>query len=136
MTDWSIAPYFLVEDVAASADYYRDHLGFRYERLWGEPPTFCMVWRSGIIIMLAQVEQGVSLQPNRLVDRERNAWDAYVWVDDADALLAEFRGRGVPIVREICDQMYGCRDFEIDDCNGYRICFGHSTTPGDGNPGT
>jgi len=30
----------------------------------------------------------------------------------------------VKIARDICDQPYGCRDFEIEDCNGYRICFG------------
>lgn len=130
MTDWNIAPYFIVDDVVASAAYYRDRLGFRYERLWGDPPSFCMVWRSGIVIMLAQLERRGVMRPNRTVDPEGGAWDAYVWVDDADRLLAEFRGRGVTIAREICDQLYGCRDFEIDDCNRYRLCFGHSTMHG------
>ena len=50
-----------------------------------------------------------------------------VWVDDADALHAEFRARGVTIAREICDQLYGCRDFDVEDCNGFRLCFGHDT---------
>ena len=131
MTDWSIAPYFIVDDVVASADFYRDRLGFRYERFWGDPPSFCMVWRSGVVIMLAQLERQGVARPNRTVDPEGGAWDAYVWVDDADALLAEFRTKGVTLARDICDQIYGCRDFEIDDCNGYRLCFGHSTTPRD-----
>lgn len=52
------------------------------------------------------------------------AWDAYVWVDDADALHAEFRANGVKIVRPPCDQEYRCRDFEIDDISGDRLCFG------------
>ena len=128
MADWSIAPYFIVDDVVASADYYRDRLGFRYERFYGEPPSFCMVWRRGIVIMLAQLEARGLARPNRTVDPEGGAWDAYVWVDDADALLAEFRTREVTVARDICDQPYGCRDFEIDDLSGYRICFGHSTT--------
>lgn len=128
MTDWSIAPYFIVDDVVASANFYRDRLGFRYERFYGEPPSFCMVWRRGIVIMLAQLEERGLARPNRTVDPEGGAWDAYVWVDDADALLAEFRERAVTIARDICDQPYGCRDFEIDDLSGYRICFGHSTT--------
>jgi hypothetical protein len=50
---WSIAPYFIVDDLVASANYYRDKLGFRYDRFWGEPPCFCMVWRNGVIIMLS-----------------------------------------------------------------------------------
>jgi catechol 2,3-dioxygenase-like lactoylglutathione lyase family enzyme len=120
---WSIAPYFVVEDVVASAEYYRDRLGFRYDRLWGEPPTFCMVYRSGVVIMLSQLAEAGDMRPNHLV--EGGAWDAYVWVDDADALHAELRSAGVTIERDICDQEYGCRDFTIEDCNGYLLCFGH-----------
>jgi hypothetical protein len=57
---WSVAPYFVVDDVVAIANYYRDRLGFRYERFWGEPPCFCMVHRRGIVIMLARSKPGAS----------------------------------------------------------------------------
>ena len=123
---WSIAPYFIVDDVVATANYYRDRLGFKYERFWGEPPGFCMVYRKGVIIMLSQFGQPGLARPNSRVDPERSAWDAYVWVDDADALIAEFKARGVTIARDICEQPYGNRDFDVEDCNGYRLCFGHS----------
>ena len=121
---WSIAPYFIVDDVVRTANYYRDKLGFHYERLWNEPPSFCMVKRNGIIVMLSQLETTGSMRPNHLPDPEGGAWDAYIWIDDADALFAEFKSRGVKIVRNICNQIYGCRDFEVEDCNGYRLCFG------------
>ena len=52
---WTIAPYFIVDDVVTTANYYRDSLGFDYERFWGDPPRFCMVRRNGIIIMLSQL---------------------------------------------------------------------------------
>ena len=45
--------------------------------------------------------------------------------EDVDALHAEFRASGVTIARGPCDQVYGCRDFEVDDCNGYRLWFGN-----------
>lgn len=122
---WTIAPYFLVDDVVATAEYYRDKLGFDYERFWGDPPSFCMVKRAGIIIMLSQVEGSGAVRPNHLADPEGESWDAYVWVKDADTLVAEFRARGVTIARDIFDQPYGCRDFDVEDCNGYRLCFGH-----------
>jgi predicted enzyme related to lactoylglutathione lyase len=125
---WSIAPYFIVDDVVATANYYRDQLGFRYERFWGEPPCFCMVHRSGVVIMLGQVPATGVLRPNRLAHPEANdTWDAYVWVDHADALYGEFQTKGVKIARAICDQPYGCRDFDVEDCNGYRLCFGQDT---------
>jgi len=124
MASWSIAPYFIVDDVVTSANYYRDKLGFHYERLWGDPPAFAMVKRSGIVIMLAQLERVGLKRPNHTVDPEGGAWDAYIWIENADALHAEYKAKGVTIVRGVRDQEYGCRDFEIDDCNGYRLCFG------------
>lgn len=122
---WRIAPYFFVSDVVASANYYRDKLGFRYDRFWGEPPAFCMVYRSGVVVMLSQVCGAGVVRPNNSVASQDGAWDAYVWVDDADALYEAFRANGVTIGRAICDQDYGCRDFDVVDCNGYRLCFGH-----------
>jgi predicted enzyme related to lactoylglutathione lyase len=125
---WCIAPYFIVDDVVATANYYRDKLGFQYDRFWGEPPCFCMVQRSGIVIMLKQLEQTGVMRPNHTVDPE-GTWDAYIWIDNADALLAEFQSKGVKIARDICDQPYGCRDFDVEDCNGYRLCFGQNLEP-------
>jgi predicted enzyme related to lactoylglutathione lyase len=98
-----------------------------YDRFWGDPPCFCMVSRGGIIITLSQLAEAGRMRPNRLADPNSDAWDAYVWVDDADALCGEFRAKGVKIARELCDRPYGNRDFDIEDCNGYRLCFGHNT---------
>jgi hypothetical protein len=33
----------------------------------------------------------------------------------------------VTVVRDPCDQEYGCREFDVEDLNGYRICFGQPT---------
>jgi predicted enzyme related to lactoylglutathione lyase len=121
---WSIAPYFLVDDIVATANYYRDKLGFRYDRFWGEPECFCMVWRNGIVIMLSQPGKLGLMRPNNVAAPERGAWDAYIWVHNADELHAEFESRGVKITRGLCDQPYGCRDFDVEDCNGYILCFG------------
>jgi uncharacterized glyoxalase superfamily protein PhnB len=121
---WSIAPYFIVNDLVTTANYYRDMLGFRYERFWNEPPSFCMVHRNGVVIMLAQLEKQGVIRPNHIVDPEGEAWDAYVWIENANELYSELNSKGVKITREICDQPYGCRDFDVEDCNGYRLCFG------------
>lgn len=120
-----IAPYLIVADVARAAEWYRDKLGFGFERIWGEPPRFCMVKRDGQVIMLKQVPGGQP-RPNHRQDPDA-CWDAYIWVTDADQLHAELGAAGVTITRPISDQPYGCRDFDVQDLDGYRLCFGTDT---------
>ena len=44
------APVLLVTDVAASAVYYRDKLGFVIDTLYGEPAHFGLVHRDGFTV--------------------------------------------------------------------------------------
>ena len=44
---------FLVDDVVKSAEYYRDVLGFSFNRYWGEPPCFVMLERDGVQFFLS-----------------------------------------------------------------------------------
>jgi predicted enzyme related to lactoylglutathione lyase len=122
---WRVAPCFVVDDIVTTANFYRDKLGFQYERFWGEPPCFTMLRQHGAILMLSQPGTGAHMHPNRLPDPEESVWDAYFWIDDADVLYARCQANGVKIVRPICDQEYGMRDFDVEDCNGFRLCFGH-----------
>jgi predicted enzyme related to lactoylglutathione lyase len=116
---WNAAPYFIVDDVVATANFYRDQLGFRYEQMWGDPPCFTILHRNRAHIMLSQPERPGSMRPNSTVDPEQTIWDAYIWIDNADALYEEFTRQGVTITAPICDQPYGCREFTIRHCNGY-----------------
>jgi hypothetical protein len=38
-----------------SANHYRDAMGFPYERFWGEPPSFVILYRDGMYLMLKEV---------------------------------------------------------------------------------
>lgn len=116
------APILLVKDVVASADYYRDKVGFSYTRFWGEPPRFCILWRGDFHLMLSQVEDSSVIVPHYEI--VKGLWNVYFWVDDADAMYEELKGRGAIIDYELCDQPYGCREFGIQDLDGYDIAFG------------
>jgi uncharacterized glyoxalase superfamily protein PhnB len=120
---YSIAPYFIVDDIHASAEFYRDKLGFEFDQIWGDPPQFVMARRDGITIMLKSIGATGHSRPNNTVNPD-SCWDAYIWIKDADALYQEFRSRGVNITREIEDQPYNCRDFDVEDNSGYILCFG------------
>ena len=116
------APVLLVLDVVASANYYRDQAGFQYERFWGEPPCFCILWRDRSHLMLRQVEDTTQIVPHYKV--AHNLWNVYYWVDDVEAMYRELKDRGAIIDYELCDQPYGCREFGIQDLDGYDIAFG------------
>ncbi|MGB7845122.1 MAG: VOC family protein [Candidatus Acidiferrum sp.] len=115
----SISPCFLVEDVVKTAEYYRDVLGFHFDRYWGEPPCFVILLRDSI--------EGCIPRPNRKVHAEA-PWDAYVWVTDITLLQKELESKGAKITRGPEDTFYQTREIEIADCNGYVICFGQDTS--------
>ena len=120
---YGIAPYLIVDDIFQSAEFYRSKLGFDFNRIWGVPPQFVIVHRDGVHIMLKSIGSPGNVHPNNHVNSDA-CWDAYIWVKDADALYEELRSRGVKITREIEDEPYGCRDFNVEDNSGYILCFG------------
>ena len=121
------APILLVADVVAAADYYRDRVGFTYDRFWGDPPGFCILHRDQCHLMLKQVDDPSHIVPHYRVSE--NLWNVYFWVDDAETLYAEIKHRGATIDYEICTQPYGCREFGIQDLDGYDIAFGQDLEP-------
>jgi uncharacterized glyoxalase superfamily protein PhnB len=120
---YGAAPYFIVDDVLKSAEFYRDKLGFEFNRFWGDPPQFVIVRRDSVSIMLKSVGSTGHSRPNHLVN-PNSCWDAYIRVKDANALYDELRARGVKIIREIEDTEYNCRDFDVEDNSGYILGFG------------
>lgn len=109
-------------DVVKGANYYRDQLGFTYDRFWGEPPNFCMVRRDGFVVMLAQAPASARLMPHWKV--VGNMWNAYFWCDDVEALHTEFVRRGARIDYGLGVKDYGIKEFGIQDLDGHDIAFG------------
>ena len=116
------APILLVKDVVASANYYRDKVGFTYDRFWGEPACFCILQRDGLHLMLSQVEDSTYIVPH--YQAVEKMWNVYFWVNDARELYEELKARGATIDYDVCEQPYGCREFGIQDLDGYDIAFG------------
>ncbi len=117
------APCLMVSDVLRAHDYYADRLGFRSPRLWGDPPTFCITGRDGLELMLAQVDAGNAVHPN---SENQGRIDAYFWVNNADALHAEYQSAGADVVCDPEDRAYGMREFLVRDLDGHVLAFGHN----------
>jgi uncharacterized glyoxalase superfamily protein PhnB len=118
----SSAAVLLVKDALAAANHYRDALGFEQENWFGEPPTFVILHRDGCRLMLKQAESPSHVIPHWTVSDK--LCNVYFWVENANALHAEFVQRGARIDYGPCDQPYGCREFGIQDLDGHDIAFG------------
>jgi catechol 2,3-dioxygenase-like lactoylglutathione lyase family enzyme len=117
-----IAPFFIVKNLAAALAFYRDRLGFEVTcQLPADDPFFGIVCRGRAMLMFKDV--GVDPLPN--AKREPGArWDAYVSVEDPDALAAEFASRKVQFSEPLKDTDDGLRGFELKDTDGYVLFFG------------
>lgn len=116
------AAILLVADVEKSANYFRDQVGFSYDRFWGDPPGFCILKRDGYHLMLCRVEDPGQIRPHwKIVN---NMWNVYFWVDNVDELYQELIQRGAKIDYHLGNKDYGCREFGIQDLDGHDIAFG------------
>jgi predicted enzyme related to lactoylglutathione lyase len=116
------APVLLVKDVVASANYFRDVAGFQYDEFYGDPPCFCISERDGLRLMLAKADDPAQIKPFWQI--QANIWNAYFWVDDADALYHEMQAKGGKMDYGPCTKPYGVREFGIQDLDGHDIGFG------------
>jgi hypothetical protein len=118
----SSASVLFVRDVRASAEHYRDTMGFQFDRFYGAPASFVILRRDGLHVMLKSVSDHSAIIPRWNISP--SLWDVYFWVDDVEELYREFLGRGAKIDYELCDQPYGCREFGTQDIDGHDIGFG------------
>jgi hypothetical protein len=118
------SPVLRVRNAIASADYFRDAVGFQYgpEDLYGKPPAFCICHRDGHYLMLAEVQDAKQIKPFWKI--KANTPNAYFWVDHADELFEEMRAAGTKIDYTPCTQPYGVREFGIQDLDEHDISFG------------
>ena len=122
----SVSPHFGVPDVVASAEHYRDFLGFKILSYFLDPPVFAVVARDDVVIHFGKSDNGALPSPN--VTRRSIGLDAYIWVNDLDALYAELQGRGAKIIEPPAMRMYKCYELVVEDNFGFRLCFSLDTS--------
>lgn len=115
------SPVLLVKDVVASAEYYRDKVGFTITGLYYDPPTFAILERDQSCLFLSETKVPGAITPNWKVNR--NIWNIYYYVDDVEAMYQEMIARGAIIDYELCLQPWGTKEFGIQDLDDYDIAF-------------
>ena len=119
----SISPFFIVDDLAKSAEFYTTKLGFAVDLMIPEDdPFFAIVRRDAVRILLKQIAPEIKPVPN-YTRHEWARWDALIICPDPDAIAAELARRGIPFHEPLADTEDGLRAFEIKDADGYVLCF-------------
>jgi catechol 2,3-dioxygenase-like lactoylglutathione lyase family enzyme len=127
-----IAPVFFTRDIPATLAYYTGKLGFACLGTWPgalspkDPPVYASVY--AIVARDRQVihfrcAAPPTANPDKYADE---LLDAYLFVEDADALYAEYAAQGVEFARGLGNMPWHCREFVVKDCDGRLLAFGAS----------
>jgi hypothetical protein len=81
-----IAPLFFTLDIPGTLAYYETKLDFQCLGTWQDPPVYAIVARDQQAIHFRCAEPPTA-NPNKYSDE---LLDAYIHVEDADALYAEY----------------------------------------------
>ena len=114
-----IAPQFFTTDIPAALAYYKEKLGFECLGTWQDPPVYAIVARDGHAIHFRCAEPPTP-NPDKYADE---LLDAYLLVDDADALYSEYASQGVEFTRHVADTPWKSRGFVVKDCDGRLLAF-------------
>ena len=109
-------PVLPVRDIEATVAYYCEQLGFELDFVMGEPAAHGSVTRGRVGIQF-------TLSSGPFEPSSYPEW-TYLFVENIDALASEYEQRGLVFVRPLASQGHGMREFELLDCNGFRLRFG------------
>ena len=118
-----IAPQFLVDDLDSSISYYCDKLGFSLDFCYES--FYASVSRDGFAIHLKCAPK---LGSDRVHRKENEHLDAYVGVTGIEMLFEEMQSRGALIAKSLEARPWSCKDFYVEDTDGYILCFSEQIT--------
>ena len=115
-----IAPVFFTLDIPRTLAYYKDKLAFECLGRWQDPPVYAIVARDQHAIHFR-----CAAPPTPNPDKsEDELLDAYLSVEDVDALYAEYAARGVAFTRTPANMAWNWREFVVEDCDARLLAFG------------
>lgn len=119
-----IVPVFFTTDIPRTVAWYQDKLGFACVGTWPHdaqgPPVYAMTVRDRHAI---HFRCAAPPTPNPEKDEEE-LLDAYLYVDSADDLYAEYVAKGVTFARALGNMPWNSREFVVKDCDGRLLAFG------------
>jgi catechol 2,3-dioxygenase-like lactoylglutathione lyase family enzyme len=114
----SLAPQFLVNDLARSMTFYRK-IGFDFGEVWDD--FYAIGHLDGLELHLKEAPKNDAERRHR---RDNEHLDASAGVDGIGAFYEQCVSNGVTILRPVASTEWGTQDFYVEDPDGYILCFG------------
>ncbi|WAL73091.1 VOC family protein [Kitasatospora sp. YST-16] len=121
-----------VEDVAASAAFFSEHLGFREEM---SADGFVSLGHPDAGLNVVLLRRGLEVLPEGFRDQHAAGLILAFTVDDAAGAEARLREAGAPITMPLRDEPWGERLFQTTDPNGVVVQFVEWLTPAEATAG-
>jgi uncharacterized glyoxalase superfamily protein PhnB len=115
-----IAPVFFTLNIPSTLAYYEAKLGFKTLGTWQDPPVYAIIARDQHAIHF-RCAPPPTPNPEKYAEE---LLDAYLFIEDADALYAEYAARGVEFARGLANMPWQSREFVVKDCDGRLLAFG------------
>ena len=115
-----IAPQFFTTDLLRPSPITGTNLASTVSAPGEDPPVYAIVARDQHRIHFRCAEPPAP-NPDKYADE---LLDAYLFVEDADALYAEYGARGVEFTRGLGNTPWHSREFVVKDCDGRLLAFG------------
>jgi predicted enzyme related to lactoylglutathione lyase len=106
-----------VPNLARSAEFYRDVLGFEVREM-GDP-GWRMFIKDSCRIMAGECPDAIA--PAELGD---HSYFSYLVVDGVDEYYRRVCSKGVEVVKPVRDEPWGMREFGLRTADGHRIMIG------------
>ena len=117
-----IAPVFFTTNIPRTLAYYKNQLGFECLGTWQDPPVYAIVARDQHAIHFRCADPPTA-NPDKYDDE---LLDAYLHVENADTLFAEYAAKGLEFARDLDNMPWHSREFVVKDCDGRLLAFGSS----------
>jgi catechol 2,3-dioxygenase-like lactoylglutathione lyase family enzyme len=121
----SLVPMLSVVDLKRTMAFYCDELGFHCRGKFGDPdPVWCHLERDVVSLMF---NQPPAQEMAELPLRAKDFQVFYCYPDDVAGLHQVWKQKGLPVT-DLRVTVYGMREFELRDPDGYWLWFGQSTS--------
>ena len=124
-----ISPTLAVRNMKETLDFYQNSLGFKLGLAFPDAsnPEYADLSKDGMVLMfLTAAAEGISGE-----EKLGAGVNLYMEIDgDIDEYYNDVKKKGVKIAVDIKDEMFGIRDFTVEDINGYRLTFNRPVQTG------
>ena len=114
----SLAPQFLVDNLARSITYY-EKLGFTFGEPWDG--FYAIGYLDGLELHLKEAPKNDDERRHR---RANEHLDVAAGVEGIEAFYAQCIENGVTIIKPLTETPWGTKGFYVEDPDGYILCFG------------